>query len=170
MGLYQDLGCVSVPGEGSVTIPERLLQRAVASRVESLQVDALQLACVHPRTTSLPGEAMSSVLMWLSSKQSLHGGHACLLAPFQPLGPSPLLSPPFLPRAPLLMHPCSHPPLHPLFSSHPCEPSLCCLLKVACGLLARSPCQLFMHNNWFGDYAVQVVMDRAPSSKYRCLA
>ena len=60
MGLYQDLGCVSVPGEGSVTIPERLLQRAVASRVESLQVDALQLACVHPRTTSLPGEAMST--------------------------------------------------------------------------------------------------------------
>ncbi len=60
MGLYQDLGCVSVPGEGSVTIPERLLQRAVATRNESLQVDALQLACVHPRTTSLPGEAMST--------------------------------------------------------------------------------------------------------------
>jgi hypothetical protein len=60
MGLYQDLGCVSVPGEGSVIIPEWLLQRAVASRVESLQVDALQLACVHPRTTSLPGEATSA--------------------------------------------------------------------------------------------------------------
>ncbi len=60
MGLYQDLGCVSVPGEGSVIIPERLLHRAVASRVESLQVDALQLACVHPRTTSLPGEATSA--------------------------------------------------------------------------------------------------------------
>lgn len=85
MGLYQDLGCVSVPSEGSVTIPEQLLQRAVASRVESLQVDALQLACVHPRTTSLPGKAMSSLLMWLSAKRSLHGEPACLLAPFQPL-------------------------------------------------------------------------------------
>ena len=56
MGLYQDLACVSVPGEGSVPIPEELLQRAVASSSESLQVDALQLACVHPKATSLPGK------------------------------------------------------------------------------------------------------------------
>lgn len=55
MGLYQDLGHVEVPGEGRVAIPEALLQRAVASSTESLQVDALQLACVHPRATSLPG-------------------------------------------------------------------------------------------------------------------
>ena len=58
MGLYQDLACVSVPGEGSVAIPEQLLQRAVASSTGSLQVDALQLACVHPRATSLPGKAL----------------------------------------------------------------------------------------------------------------
>ena len=57
MGLYQDLACVSVPGEGSVAIPEALLQRAVASSCESLQVDALQLACVHPKATRLPGAA-----------------------------------------------------------------------------------------------------------------
>ncbi|DBA69567.1 TPA: hypothetical protein ACH3X2_012764 [Trebouxia sp. C0005] len=72
IGLYQDLGCVSVPGEGSVTIPERLLQRAVASRVESLQVDALQLACVHPRTTSLPGDVELGII-----KQALVLGMRC---------------------------------------------------------------------------------------------
>lgn len=55
MGLYQDLSHVEVPGEGRVAIPAELLQRAVASSTESLQVDALQLACVHPRGTSLPG-------------------------------------------------------------------------------------------------------------------
>ncbi|DBB01023.1 TPA: hypothetical protein ACH3X1_000923 [Trebouxia sp. C0004] len=72
MGLYLDLGCVSVPGEGIVTIPERLLQRAVASRVESLQVDALQLACVHPRTTSLPGDVELGII-----KQALVLGMRC---------------------------------------------------------------------------------------------
>ncbi|KAL0046958.1 hypothetical protein WJX82_002976, partial [Trebouxia sp. C0006] len=72
MGLYQDLGCVSVAGEGSVAIPERLLQRAVASRVESLQVDALQLACVHPRTTSLPGDVELGII-----KQALVLGMRC---------------------------------------------------------------------------------------------
>ena len=55
IGLYQDLSHVVVPGQGSVAIPEGLLRRAVASSTESLQVDALQLACVHPRPTSLPG-------------------------------------------------------------------------------------------------------------------
>ena len=59
LGLYQDLACVSVPGEGSLEIPEELLQRAVARSTESLQVDALQLACVHPKATSLPGDLPS---------------------------------------------------------------------------------------------------------------
>ena len=61
MGLYQDLACVSVPGEGKVKIPHQLLQQAAASSSESLQVDALQLACVHPRATSLPGEQTARV-------------------------------------------------------------------------------------------------------------
>lgn len=63
MGVYQDLSHVVVggqgegvgEGQGSVAIPQELLQRAVASRTEALQVDALQLACVHPRPTTLPG-------------------------------------------------------------------------------------------------------------------
>ena len=59
LGLYQDLACVTVPGEGTLEIPEELLQRAVARSTESLQVDALQLACVHPKATSLPGQSSS---------------------------------------------------------------------------------------------------------------
>ena len=34
--------------------------------------------------------------------------------------------------------------MHSSFSAHPGEPCLCCLLKVACGTLARSPSQLLM--------------------------
>lgn len=68
MGLYQDLSHVMVPGEGSVAIPQGLLQRAVASSTESLQVDALQLACMHPRPTSLPGNTLRLPL-------PLRGGH-----------------------------------------------------------------------------------------------
>ena len=93
IGLYQDLGCVSVPGEGSVTIPERLLQRAVASRVESLQVDALQLACVHPRTTSLPGEAMSTNVVVKQSTHCMIDLMACSLS-------APLSFPPACPTLP----------------------------------------------------------------------
>ena len=63
MGLYQDLSHVEVPGEGSVAVPAALLRRAVASSTESLQVDALQLACVHPRGTSLPGLPLASLLL-----------------------------------------------------------------------------------------------------------
>ena len=55
VGLYQDLEQVSVLGEGSNAIPEALLQRAVAHSSQGLQLDALQLACVHPRATNLPG-------------------------------------------------------------------------------------------------------------------
>ena len=135
---------MSVPGEGSVNIPERLLQRAVASRVESLQVDALQLACVHPRTTSLPGKAMSSLLMWLSSKHSLHGGPACLLAPFQPLHPS----------SPCFPHPASPPPpcRCTLVADHICTHSLALihasLVLVCCYeacMLACSLSHLLVH-------------------------
>ena len=71
MGLYQELSHVVVPGEGRVAIPEGLLQRAVASSTESLQVDALQLACVHPRLTSLPGAFFSFFLLLPGASFSL---------------------------------------------------------------------------------------------------
>ena len=59
MGVYQELSHVGVPGESSLPIPAALLQRAVASSTEALQVDALQLACVHPRPTTLPGVCLN---------------------------------------------------------------------------------------------------------------
>lgn len=55
LGLYQDLEQVSVLGEGSIAIPEAMLHRAVGQSSQTLQLDALQLACVHPRATNLPG-------------------------------------------------------------------------------------------------------------------
>lgn len=55
LGLYQDLERVSIPGEGIIAIPEAMLQRAVGHASQTLQLDALQLACVHPRATNLPG-------------------------------------------------------------------------------------------------------------------
>lgn len=67
MGVYQDLSHVVVPGEGlgegRLPIPAALLQRAVASSTEALQVDALQLACVHPRLTTLPGGCPQGLLV-----------------------------------------------------------------------------------------------------------
>ncbi|KAK9830510.1 hypothetical protein WJX72_012147 [[Myrmecia] bisecta] len=53
--LISDLDVVTVPGCGSVTIPESMLQRAISHCTESLRVDAMQLACVHPKATAPPG-------------------------------------------------------------------------------------------------------------------
>ena len=35
--------------------------------------------------------------------------------------------------------------MHPSSSAHPGETCLCCVLNVACGMLAHSPSQLLMH-------------------------
>lgn len=56
VGLAEDLAAVQVPGGGApIAIPAAMLRTAVAHRSESLRVDALQLACSHPKTSSLPG-------------------------------------------------------------------------------------------------------------------
>jgi hypothetical protein len=57
--LVRDLGVVSIPGHPPVVIPEELLQRAICHSNESLLVDALTLACVHPKTTAMPGRRPS---------------------------------------------------------------------------------------------------------------
>ena len=62
--------------------------------------------------------------------------------------------------------------MHSSFSAHPGEPCLCCLLKVACGTLARSPSQLLMQlllSAANRQYAIQIVMGCASSSKQALL-
>ena len=54
--LVRELDAVQVPGHAPVPIPEALLQRAIAHANEGLLVDAMTLACVHPKTTAMPGE------------------------------------------------------------------------------------------------------------------
>ena len=57
VGLAEDLASVGDPGGGGaqIAIPAAMLRAAVGHRSESLRVDALQLACSHPKTSSLPG-------------------------------------------------------------------------------------------------------------------
>ncbi|BDA45482.1 probable thyroid adenoma-associated protein homolog [Coccomyxa sp. Obi] len=53
--LVRELDAVQVPGHAAVPIPEALLQRAIAHANEGLLVDAMTLACIHPKTTAMPG-------------------------------------------------------------------------------------------------------------------
>ena len=55
VGLAEDLAAVPAPGGSVIQIPEAMLRAAVGHRSDSLRVDALQLACMHPRTSSMPG-------------------------------------------------------------------------------------------------------------------
>lgn len=59
--LVRELDAVQVPGHAAVPIPEALLQRAIAHANEGLLVDAMTLACVHPKTTAMPGEGGRSL-------------------------------------------------------------------------------------------------------------
>jgi len=49
---------------GCVRVPYALLQAAVGSRREGVRVDALQLICTNPRTSSLPGISTFEVEIW----------------------------------------------------------------------------------------------------------
>lgn len=49
---------------GCVRVPFALLRAAVGSRREGVRVDALQLICTNPRTSSLPGTSTFEVEIW----------------------------------------------------------------------------------------------------------
>lgn len=53
--LVRELDAVHVPGYPALPIPEPLLQRAISHANEGLLVDAMTLACIHPKTTAMPG-------------------------------------------------------------------------------------------------------------------
>ena len=55
LGLISELGRVALPGQPPVTIPGALLRQAMSHGNEGLLVDAMTLACVHPKTAAMPG-------------------------------------------------------------------------------------------------------------------
>ena len=55
LNLVRDLDAVAVPGHDPVHIPEALLQRAIEDGHDTLLVDAMALACSHPKSTAVPG-------------------------------------------------------------------------------------------------------------------
>ena len=55
LNLVRDLDTVAVPGHDPVHIPEALLQRAIEHGHDTLLVDAMALACSHPKSTAVPG-------------------------------------------------------------------------------------------------------------------
>ena len=59
LNLVRDLDTVAVPGHDPVHIPEALLQRAVEHGRDTLLVDAMALACSHPKSTAIPGALLS---------------------------------------------------------------------------------------------------------------
>ena len=63
-------------GPGSVRVPFSLLQAALASRVEAVRVDALQLVLCSPRSSALPGDTDSA----LSTLQNIFAITACTVA------------------------------------------------------------------------------------------
>jgi hypothetical protein len=54
VGLAEDLAAVNAPDGDVIVIPEAMLRTAVGHRSEVLRADALQLACMHPKTASMP--------------------------------------------------------------------------------------------------------------------
>lgn len=60
--LVRDLDVVNIPGFPPIPIPEHLLQQAICHSNEALLVDAMTLACVHPKTTAMPGMFALTVL------------------------------------------------------------------------------------------------------------
>lgn len=55
VGLAEDLAAVTAPDGAVIRIPDAMLRAAVGHRSDTLRIDALQLACTHPRSSSLPG-------------------------------------------------------------------------------------------------------------------
>ena len=55
LSLVKGLEVVSVPGHPPVRVPGALLQQAISHANEGLLVDAMTLACVHPKTATMPG-------------------------------------------------------------------------------------------------------------------
>ena len=55
MQLVTDLGHVTAPGREALPIPRSLLERALGHASVTLRMDVVQLACVFPRLTVLPG-------------------------------------------------------------------------------------------------------------------
>eukprot|EP00884_Botryococcus_braunii_P012115 jgi/Botrbrau1/20904/Bobra.0135s0035.1 len=54
--LVNSLREVGLPGEAPLLISQELLSHAVKSSNEALRLDALELACLHPRASTPPGE------------------------------------------------------------------------------------------------------------------
>lgn len=50
------LGQVMVPGQEPLSLPHRLLEKAVIDGSETIRLDVMQLACLHPKSTAFPGE------------------------------------------------------------------------------------------------------------------
>lgn len=59
MSLMDSIDQLPAPG-GGLAIPVAMLREAAGHRSEALRVDAMQLACVHPRTTAMPGVCCTS--------------------------------------------------------------------------------------------------------------
>ncbi|KAK9830799.1 hypothetical protein WJX74_007694 [Apatococcus lobatus] len=55
--LMDGLSQVTVPGHEPLGLPHTLLEQAVIHSSESLRIDVMQLACLHPRSTAFPGVA-----------------------------------------------------------------------------------------------------------------
>ena len=55
LSLVKGLEAVAVPGHPPVRIPGALLRQAISASNEGLLVDAMTLACVHPKTATMPG-------------------------------------------------------------------------------------------------------------------
>jgi hypothetical protein len=53
--LVNSLREVALPGEPPLLISEELLSHAITSSNEALRLDALELACLHPRASTPPG-------------------------------------------------------------------------------------------------------------------
>lgn len=60
LSLISELRAVCLPGQPAVPIPGALLRQAIAHRSEGLLVDAMTLACVHPKTSTMPGAACAA--------------------------------------------------------------------------------------------------------------
>ena len=75
--LVRELDAVQVPGHAAVPIPEALLQRAIGHANEGLLVDAMTLACVHPKTTAMPGARSAHPFLLF------HACHLLYLADFE---------------------------------------------------------------------------------------
>ena len=78
LNLVRDLDTVAVPGRAPVPIPEALLRRAVEHGADALLVDAMALACAHPKSTAVPGALPGHSSLALCKPRHDSGGHLSL--------------------------------------------------------------------------------------------